>query len=167
MILEVTMSDTDTLAATKTRALGLACAASGFLMVPLAILIGLHNGHPSEEQWSYPQSAGLFFVESVLLAMAHLASAAGFVGALRLGAQGASGPGRTGLRTAVAGLVGLAGAEIASGFIAAEATDSGIATAVSAAFGLTSVVFAIGAIVATPSASALSIVGMNRRHGRP
>jgi hypothetical protein len=141
------MSDTDTLSATGTRGLGLACAASGVLMVLLAIPIGLHIGHPSENQWSYPQSAGLFFVESVLLAVAHVASAAGFVGALRLGAQGGSRPGLTGLWTAVAGLVGLAGAEIASGFIGEKATDSTIATAVSAAFGLTSLVFAVGAIV--------------------
>ena len=141
------MTETDTLPATGTRWLGLACAASGVVMVLLAIPIGMHIGDAAKNQWSYPQSAGLFLIESVLLAVAHLLSAAGFVGALRLEAQGGSGAGHAGLWAAVAGLVGLAAAAIASGLIGEEANDSGIATTVSTAFGITSLVFAIGAIV--------------------
>ena len=141
------MVDTDTLPTTETRGLGLACAASGVLMVLLAIPIGMHIGDASENQWSYPQSAGVFLVEAVLLAVAHLLSAAGFVGALRLKAYGGSRAGRVGLWVAVFGLVGLAAAEIASGVIAKEASDSEIASAVSTAFGITSLVFAVGAIV--------------------
>jgi len=141
------MVDTDTLPTARTRGLGLACAASGVLMVLLAIPIGMHIGDAPENQWSYPQSAGVFLVEAVLLAVAHLLSAAGFVGALRLKAYGGSGAGRVGLWVAVFGLVGLAAAEIASGVIAEEASDSEIATAVSTAFGITSLVFAVGAIV--------------------
>jgi len=141
------MVDTDTLPTARTRGLGLACAASGVLMVLLAIPIGMHIGDAPENQWSYPQSAGVFLVEAVLLAVAHLLSAAGFVGALRLKAYGGSGAGRVGLWVAVFGLVGLAAAEIASGVIAKEASDSEIATAVSTAFGITSLVFAVGAIV--------------------
>ena len=141
------MADTDTLPTTGTRGLGLACAASGVLMVLLAIPIGMHIGDAPENQWSYPQAAGVFLVEAVLLAIAHLLSAAGFVGALRLKAHGGSGAGRVGLWVAVAGLVGLATAEIASGLIAEEASDSEIATAVSTAFGITSLVFAVGAIM--------------------
>lgn len=141
------MANTDTLPTTGTRGLGLACAASGVMMVLLAIPIGMHIGDAPENQWSYPQSAGPFLVEAVLLAVAHLLSAAGFVGALRLQAEGGSRAGRAGLWAAVAGLVGLAAAEIASGLIGEEANDSGIATAVSTAFGITSLVFAVGAIV--------------------
>ena len=141
------MVDTDTLPTARTRGLGLACAASGVLMVLLAIPIGMHIGDAPENQWSYPQSAGVFLVEAVLLAVAHLLSAAGFVGALRLKAYGGSGAGRVGLWVAVFGLVGLAAAEIASGVIAEEASDSEIATAVSTAFGITSLVFAVGAIL--------------------
>ena len=141
------MVDTDTLPTARTRGLGLACAASGVLMVLLAIPIGMHIGDAPENQWSYPQSAGVFLVEAVLLAVAHLLSAAGFVGALRLKAYGGSGAGRVGLWVAVFGLVGLAAAEIASGVIAKEASDSEIASAVSTAFGITSLVFAVGAIV--------------------
>lgn len=141
------MADTDTLPVASTRGLGLACAASGVLMALLALPIGMYIGDAPENQWSYPQSAGVFLVVAVLLAVAHLLSAAGFVGALRLKAYGGSGAGRVGLWVAVAGLVGLGLAEIASGFIAEEASDSEIATAVSTAFGITSLVFAVGAIV--------------------
>ena len=141
------MTQTDTLPTTETRRLGLACAASGVVMVLLAIPMGMHIGDAAKNQWSYPQSAGLFLAESVLLAVAHLLSAAGFVGALRLEAQGGSRAGRMGLWAAIVGLVGLAAAEIASGLIGEKANDSGIATAVSTVFGITSLVFAIGAIV--------------------
>lgn len=141
------MVDTDTLPTARTRGLGLACAASGVLMALLAIPIGMRIGDAPENQWSYPQSAAVFLVEAVLLAVAHLFSAAGFVGALRLKAHGGSRAGRVGLWVAVAGLVGLATAEIASGLIAEEVSDSEIATAVSTAFGITSLVFAVGAIV--------------------
>jgi hypothetical protein len=141
------MANIGTLPTTETRGLGLACAASGVLMVLLAIPIGMHIGDAPENQWSYPQSAGVFLVEAVLLAVAHLLSAAGFVGALRLDAEGGSVAGRAGLWAAVAGLVGLSAAEIASGLIGEETDDSGIATAVSTAFGLTSLIFAVGAIV--------------------
>jgi len=116
-------------------------------MVLVAIPMTLHIGDVPESQWSYPHPAGLFLVEAVLLAVAHLLSAAGFVGALRLEAQGESAAGRVGLWAAVVGLVGLAAAEIASGLIAEEASDSEIATAVSTAFGVTSLVFAVGAVV--------------------
>lgn len=141
------MVDTDTLPTARTRGLGLACAASGVLMALLAIPIGMRIGDAPKNQWSYPQSAAVFLVEAVLLAVAHLFSAAGFVGALRLKAHGGSRAGRVGLWVAVAGLVGLATAEIASGLIAEEVSDSEIATAVSTAFGITSLVFAVGAIV--------------------
>jgi hypothetical protein len=141
------MADTDTGRADRTRRLGLACAASGALMAVLAIPIGIHMGAASPEQWSYPQSAAIFFVEELLLTIAHLLSAAGFVGALRLQAQGSSAAGRAGLWAAVVGLVGLSGAELASAFIGDAATDSGIAVAVGTLFGVTSLVFAIGAIV--------------------
>ena len=52
--------------------------------------IGMHLSDAPVTQWSYPQSAALFLVESVLLAVAHLLSAAGFVGALRLQARAAA-----------------------------------------------------------------------------
>jgi hypothetical protein len=116
-------------------------------MALMAIPIGVHIGDPSKDQWSYPHPAGLFLVEAVLLAVAHVLSAGAFVGAIRLGAQGASRAGRAGLWAAAAGLVGLAGAEVASGLIADSANDSGTATAVSTVFGITSLVFAGGAIV--------------------
>jgi hypothetical protein len=117
------------------------------LMALLAIPIGIHLGTASEEQWSYPQSTGIFFVEELLLTIAHLLSAAGFVGALRMKAQGTGAAGRLGLWGAVVGLIGLSLAEFASAFIGGSAIDSGVAVAVGTLFGITSLVFAIGAIV--------------------
>lgn len=116
-------------------------------MVLMAIPLGIHIGATSKDQWSYPHPTGIFFAEEVLLTIAHLLSAAGFLGALRLRAQGTGAAGRAGLWAAVAGLVGLSGAEFASGFIGGEAMNSEIVTAVSTDFGITSMVFAIGAIV--------------------
>ena len=139
--------DNDTRITPETRRLGLACAASGVLMALLTIPLGINIDDTSKEQWSYPHPTALFFAEAVLLTVAHLLSAAGFLGALRLGASGTSKVGRTGLWAAVVGLVGLSVAEFVSGFIGAKATDSGVATAVSAVFGITSIVFALGAIV--------------------
>ena len=141
------MAATDTQRAQDARRLGLACAASGVLMALLAIPIGIHLGTSSAGQWSYPQSTEVFFVEELLLTIAHLLSAAGFVGALRLKAQGTGAPGRLGLRGAVVGLIGLSLAEFASAFIGGSATDSEVAVAVGTLFGITSLVFAIGAIV--------------------
>jgi hypothetical protein len=141
------MTAIDTQATSETRRLGLMCAASGVLMVLMAVPLGIHIGAIPTHQWSYPHPAGIFLVEEVLLTIAHLLSAAGFLGALRLRAQGTDTTGRAGLWAAVAGLVGLSSAELASGFIGGEAMDSGIATMVSTIFGITSLVFAIGAIV--------------------
>jgi len=99
------------------------------------------------DQWSYPQTPGIFLVTAVLLTIAHLLSALGFVGALRLGAQGPGRAGRLGLQGAVAGLVGLSAAELLSGFIGDRDIDSSTGVGVSTLFGVTSLVFALGAIV--------------------
>jgi hypothetical protein len=145
--MEIQTLNKDTRITPETRRLGLACAASGVLMALLALPLGINIGDTPKEQWSYPHPAGLFFAEEVLLTVAHLLSAAGFLGALRLGAPSTSKVGRAGLWAAVAGLVGLSVAEFVSGFIGAKATESGIATSVSTLFGITSIVFAVGAII--------------------
>ncbi|MFT3872328.1 MAG: hypothetical protein QM714_06715 [Nocardioides sp.] len=141
------MTGSDTQTSTSTRSLGLACAASGVLAAPLAVLAGIRIGDVSDTQWSYPHPTGLFLAEALLLVVVHLLQAAGFIGALRLEAAGNSGVGRLALWAGVVGLLGLSVAELWSGLIGGKANDSSIATTVSTVFGITSMVFALGAIV--------------------
>jgi hypothetical protein len=128
--------------------LGWACLVSGVLGVLIgAITLGYPEAVP-EEQWSYPFTTTAQWVISVPLALAHLLTAAGFVGVLRARAHAVSRVAAVSLVIAATAFAGLGACELASGAIGSESTSSSAATAVSTAFGIASMLTALGSIVA-------------------
>lgn len=134
---------------TGLRALGLACAVSGVLSVGVGVFEVLFNpGDVPDDRWGYPLTPTQVIGVSVVLAVAHLLQAGGFVGIKRLRAAGDGRVSQLGITLAVVGLVALGVAEVASALIAGEPVDSGGAVAVAAFFGVSSLTFAAGAIAA-------------------
>ena len=108
------------------RALGLTCGASGVLMLVLGALLSVHGDVP-KDQWSYPQAPSLFLGSELVLGAAHLMTAAGFLGVLRLRTAPTT-VGRIGVWLAMAGCAGLTAGEWTSAFIAEQSNDSTAAT---------------------------------------
>jgi hypothetical protein len=129
------------------RRWGIMCAASGVLMVLVGMVGLVKDDDVASTQWSYPQGTGLFLACSVVLALAHGLSAAGYWGVRRVDAV-SSRAGRWGLTAAITGSFGLSLSELLSGLVRAQPNDSTAATLVSTIFGITSLVFALGAVVA-------------------
>lgn len=132
--------------AVDVRRLGLACAFSGVLMVGVGVFEVLFNpGSVPDDQWGHPLTPTQLVAISVVLAVAHVLSAGGFVGVKRLRAEGQGS--QIGGTLAIVGLVALGVSELLSALIAGEPVDSGAAVAISALFGVSSLLFAAGAVV--------------------
>jgi hypothetical protein len=131
----------------RVRTLGLACAASGVLMTLLALFYFVRDDSVPVTQWSYPQSPAVFLVVSVLLAVGHALSAAGFWG-VRLARATSSRVGAMALSGAAGLSLALSCCELASGFVGAQESTSATATVVSSLFGIVSLLFAAAAIIA-------------------
>ncbi|MCW2759220.1 MAG: hypothetical protein JWO46_2966 [Nocardioidaceae bacterium] len=128
--------------------LGAACTASGVLGVATALATVLWSPAVPDTQWSYPFPLGVQWVVSLVLAVTHLLTAAGFLGVLAARPYGASHAASVALRVAVVGLVLLSVAEILSGAIGRSDVDSSAAGVVGSVFGVASLLNALGAVVA-------------------
>jgi hypothetical protein len=117
------------------------CAVSGVVMVLLTPVMGIRLGDPVPGSWAEPHGPRIFLVESVALAVLHVLSALGFLGAWRQ-------TGRRALLVAAGGLGLLSAAELASGAIGSSDVDSGAAAAVGTVFGVATLVFTAGCLVA-------------------
>jgi hypothetical protein len=132
----------------RLSAYGAACAASGVLgaLVGIVTLVWPHD--VPEDRWSYPFPMGVFWVVCLVLVVAHLLSAAGFVGVLAADPhRGQRAAGIT-LWIAVVGFVLLGVAEFLSGTIGREDIDSSAAGWVGTLFGVSSLMTALGGLVA-------------------
>ncbi len=135
-------------ARTRQTRLGLACMASGLLGVAVAVFTLAYPAAVPSTQWSYPFSAGAQWAISVVLAAVHLLTLAGFIGVVNARPYGQSKLASAAVWVAIAGYLGLAIAEILSGAIGDEQTDSSAASTVGAVFGIASILTALGSIVA-------------------
>lgn len=127
---------------------GTACAASGVFGILLAILSAVYPPAVSAVQWSYPYPASLMLVVSILLAVTHLLTLAGFVGVRLAAPHRGHRLATVGLWIAIAGFALLAVSELASGAVGAMSTTSPMVILVSSAFGVASLLIALGCIVA-------------------
>lgn len=144
-------------AASSARPFGLACAASGLVGVAIAILTLSYPAAVAHDRWSYPFGATAQWIVSIVLAITHLLSLAGFVGIIRVDARGRSRTATLALWVAVVGFAGLTICEVLSGAVGTQRNDSAFANAVGGGFALTSLLTAVGSIVAG--------VAIVRRHG--
>lgn len=129
------------------RRLGLACAFSGVLMVGAGVFEVLFKpGSVPDDQWGHPLTPTQLVAISVVLAVAHVLSAGGFVGVKRLRAAGEGRGPQIGGTLAIVGLAALGVSELLSALIAGEPVDSDVAVVVSALFGVSSLLFAAGAV---------------------
>ncbi len=135
-------------ASSRLGALGRAATASGLLGIAAgAVTLAYPAGVPSD-QWSYPFPTGVQWASSVVLALAHALTAAGFIGIVLADPHRRSRTAAIGLWVAVAGFVLLTLCELASGAIGDQAVTSTAAENVSAAFGIGSMATALGSVVA-------------------
>jgi hypothetical protein len=139
------------------RNYGLACAASGIAGVAIGIVTLSYPAAVSSDQWSYPFDASAQWIVSVVLAITHLLTLAGFVGVIAAGVAGRSRPAARGLRTAIVGYAALAVCEVLSGAVGTRSNDSSFANVVSGSFAIASLLTAVGSIVAG--------LVITRRHG--
>jgi hypothetical protein len=102
------------------------------------------------DQWSAPAGTTFFLFFSVGLAIAHILSAIGFTGVVRLDPHSGSRAASVTLWVSIAGLYLLAVAEVCSGLIGGRSDDSGAAAAVGTIFGVASLLSAVGGLVAGP-----------------
>lgn len=128
--------------------LGQALLVSGLLGVLVGVLTLAYPADVPEAQWSYPFPTSVHWAVGAVLALAHLLTAAGFVGVLRAGPHRTSRAAAVGLWVAVAAYVGLGVCELVSGAIGSESNSSDAAVAVSTAFGIASTLTALGSVVA-------------------
>ncbi|HEX6198584.1 MAG TPA: hypothetical protein VFZ37_21955 [Jiangellaceae bacterium] len=144
----MTSATTRAQAPADVRRLGLACATSGVLMLGVSAFTAFPPDGVPDDQWSYPQTPSQLLAISFVLAIAHVLSAAGFLGAKRLGVAGEGRAWQLGFAGATAGLIALAFCELLSGLIAEQPLDSDEAAIVGTLFGVSSLLFAAGAITA-------------------
>lgn len=130
------------------RTLGLACAASGIAGVVIGIVTLAYPAAVASDRWSYPFDATAQWIVSIVLAVTHLLTLAGFVGVIAADPHGRSRVAALGLRAAVVGYAGLAVCEVLSGGVGTQSDDSSSAVAVSSGFAVTSLLAAAGSIVA-------------------
>jgi hypothetical protein len=120
--------------------------ASGVLGAVIGLLGVVYPSAVDDDQWSFPFPYSVALAISAVLAVTHVLSLVGFLGVREVGA----GWGRTaaaGVWLSLAGFLGLAGCEVASGFIGRKDNDSTIAGIVGSAFGVTSLLSAVGAVL--------------------
>jgi hypothetical protein len=130
------------------RDLGIACAASGIAGVAIGIVTLSYPAAVSSDRWSYPFDSTAQWIISLLLAVTHLLTLAGFLGVIAAHPYGRSRAAVAGLWAAVLGYAGLAICEVLSGGVGTQRNDSSAATAVSGAFAAASLLTAAGSIVA-------------------
>ncbi len=136
------------LGAVTQRGLGNACIASGVLGVAAGVATLAYPDAVPDTQWSYPFSVSAQWAVSVVLAVSHALTGAGFLGVLRAGPHRSSRTGAIALWAAIIGYAGLAVCELLSGAIGGRLVDSPTADTVSNAFGVASMLTAIGSVVA-------------------
>lgn len=120
--------------------------ASGVLGAIIGLLTIAYPSAVDDDRWSYPFPYSVALAVSAVLAVTHLLSLVGFVGVREI----AAGWGRAaavGVWLSLVGFLGLAGCEVASGFIGRKNIDSDVANIVGSAFGLTSLLSAVGAVL--------------------
>jgi hypothetical protein len=144
----VTTQRPTTPATRSLRPLGLACAASGIAGVAICIVTLSYPAAVSSDRWSYPFDSTAQWTVSLVLAVTHLLTLAGFLGVIAARPYGRSRMAAVGLWAAVVGLAGLAVCEVLSGGVGTQSNDSSAANAVSGGFGVTSLLVAAGTIVA-------------------
>ena len=130
------------------RPLGLACAVSGAAGIAIGLVTLLYPAAVANDRWSYPFGATAQWIVSLLLAVTHLLTLAGFCGVLAVRPHGRSRVAVVGLWAAVIGCAGLAVCEVLSGAVGTRSSDSSMANAVGSAFGAASLLIAVGSIVA-------------------
>jgi len=135
-------------ASSRLVVLGRAATVSGLLGVAAGVFTLAYPAAVSSDQWSYPFSTGAQWATSVVLALAHALTAAGFIGIVLADPHRRSRTGATGLWLAFAGFVALTFCELASGGIGDQSVNSTVAENVSAAFGIGSMATALGSVVA-------------------
>jgi hypothetical protein len=128
------------------RKLGVACAVSGISGAAIAIFTLSYPAAVSSHRWSYPFDTTTQWIISLLLAVTHLLSLAGFLGVIAARPYGRSRVAVVGLWVAIVGFAGLAACEVFGASLGTQRNDSSAANAVSSAFGVTSLLVAAGAI---------------------
>ncbi|MEJ7704833.1 MAG: hypothetical protein WKF47_14770 [Geodermatophilaceae bacterium] len=147
-------------AGTRLRRLGLACLVSGVLGVLAgAVTLGYPPAVP-EDQWSYPFPVGVQWALSIVLALTHALTLAGFLGLIAADPHRRNRAAVIGIWVAVLGYAGLTVCELLSGAIGSESNSSSLAGTVGSAFGVASLLTAIGSVVA-----GVVIVKRNVWHG--
>lgn len=137
-----------------------ACAASGVLGVLAGVLTLAVPARVAADVWSYPFSFAVGLALGVVLAGIHVLTALGFVALRRITGDRAGRAAHGALGLAVAGLVLLAVAELASGLIGRQVEDSTAAGIVDALFGVASLVLVVGSVWA-------GVLLLRRRVGPP
>jgi hypothetical protein len=130
------------------RNLGITCAASGIIGVAIGIVTLSYPAAVASDRWSYPFGATAQWIVSVLLAITHLLTLAGFLGVVAARPFDRSRAAVVGLWVAIAGYAILAVCELLSGAVGTQRSDSSAANAVSGAFGVATLLAAVGSIVA-------------------
>lgn len=132
----------------RVRRLGLACTVSGVLGV---LAGGLNLAYPPavpEDQWSYPFPASVQWALSIILAVTHALTLAGFLGLLVADPHRRNRAAVIGIWIAAVGYAGLTICEVLSGAIGAESNSSSLAVNVGSAFGVASLLTAFGSVIA-------------------
>jgi hypothetical protein len=132
----------------RQNTLGYALAASGALGVAAGILAMTYPAKVSDDIWSYPFAFHFFVGFSIVLAITHLLTLAGYLGVRRVAGRHGGRPVSLGLGAAIIGFALLAGCEIASASIGDKDIHTSAADTVSSGFGIASLLYAIGTLVA-------------------
>lgn len=139
---------TSTVTSGRLAGLGRAATVSGLLGVAVCVVTLAYPAAVPSDQWSYPFPTGVQWGSSIVLALAHALTAAGFVGVVLANPHRRSRTAAIALWVAVVGFAVLALCELASGAIGDQTVTSTSAENVSTAFGGASMATALGSVVA-------------------
>ena len=132
----------------KQTMLGRMAIASGVIGALVGILALAYPAAVSDRTWSYPFPFGVAVVVSLVLAVAHALTGAGYQGVRLANAHGRSRAADVALRVAIVGFTLLAVAELASGIIGRQSDESSAAGVVGGLFGVASLLVGVASIVA-------------------
>lgn len=132
----------------RQRMLGRMAIASGVIGALVGIVTLAYPAAVSDETWSYPFPFGVAAVVSVVLAVDHALTGAGYQGVRLADAHGGSRAADVAVRVAMVGFALLVVAELASGLIGRRSDESTAAGVVGGLFGLASLLVALGSVVA-------------------
>ena len=127
------------------RHAGVACIASGALGGLVGVFTLAYPKAVDDDVWSYPFPFGVGLIVGLLLAVIHVLTLVGFVGAREAHARAVT-PAMSALLIAIVGYSLLAACEVASGLIGRADVDSTTAGAVGSGFGLASLAIALGSV---------------------